>query len=52
MNAKLAFSLRMAEIIGEISDGTIKYDSEIVLKLQFLSEKLSEHKGKKVYARK
>lgn len=46
---KLAFSSRMAEIIDEISDGTIKYDSEIVLKLQFLSEKLSEHKGKKVY---
>ena len=46
---KLAFSSRMAEIIDEISDGTIEYDSEIVLKLQFLSEKLSEHKGKKVY---
>ena len=46
---KLAFSSHMEEIIEEISDGTIKYDSEIVLKLQFLSEKLSEHKGKKVY---
>ena len=46
---KLAFSSRMAEIIDEISDGTIKYDSEIVSKLQMLSEKLSEHKGKKVY---
>ncbi len=46
---KLAFSSRMAEIIDEISDGTIKYNSEIVLKLEFLSEKLSEHKGKKVY---
>ena len=46
---KLAFSSRMAEIIDEISDGRIEYDSEIVLKLQFLSEKLSEHKGKKVY---
>ena len=46
---KLAFSSRMEEIIEEISGGTIKYDSEIVLKLQFLSEKLSEHKGKKVY---
>lgn len=46
---KLAFSSHMEEIIEEISGGTIKYDSEIVLKLQFLSEKLSEHKGKKVY---
>ena len=46
---KLAFSSRMEEIIEEISGGTIEYDSEIVLKLQFLSEKLSEHKGKKVY---
>ena len=46
---KLAFGSRMEEIIEEISGGTIEYDSEIVLKLQFLSEKLSEHKGKKVY---
>ncbi len=46
---KLAYSSRMAEIIDEISDGTIKCDSEIVSKLQMLSEKLSEHKGKKVY---
>ena len=46
---KHAFSSRMEEIIEEISGGTIEYDSEIVLKLQFLSEKLSEHKGKKVY---
>ena len=46
---KLTFSSRMEEIIEEISGGTIEYDSEIVLKLQFLSEKLSEHKGKKVY---
>ena len=46
---KAVFSSRMAEILDEIRDGSIEYAAEIVLKLQLLSKRLSEHKGKKVY---
>ena len=48
-NIKAEFRLRMAEIIEDIQDGSISGGSEIVMKLQNLCRKLSDHKGKKVY---
>ena len=48
-NIKSEFRLRMAEIIESVQDGSVSGDSEMVMKLQNLCQKLSEHKGKKVY---
>ena len=48
-NIKSEFRLRMAEIIESVQDGSVSGNSEMVMKLQNLCRKLSEHKGKKVY---
>ena len=40
---------RIKELASEIENGNHTFSPELMLKLQFLSEKLQKHKGKKVY---
>ena len=48
-NIKASFRSRMDKLMSEIGNMSIEYDSEIALKFQILSQKISKHKGKKVY---
>ena len=48
-NIKASFRSRMDKLMSEIRDMSIEYDSEIALKFQILSKKISKYKGKKVY---
>ncbi len=46
---KVQFRSRMAEILSEIKRGSYEVTPELVQKFSLLNEKLSNHKGKKVY---
>ena len=46
---KVKFKERIRELISEIKFGEHKFSPELISKMQLLSERLENHKGKKVY---
>ncbi len=46
---KVQFRTRMADIVKNIQNGSYEITPELVMKFSLLNEKLSNHKGKKVY---
>ena len=48
-NIKASFRSRIDKLMSEIGNMSIDYNSEIALKFQMLSQRISKHKGKKVY---
>ena len=46
---KLKFKERIHELVSEIKSGEHKFTPELISKMQLLSERLENHKGKKVY---
>ena len=46
---KLKFKERIRELVSEIKSGEHKFTPELISKMQLLSERLENHKGKKVY---
>ena len=48
-NIKIQFRERLEEILSEMKASSIDEDGELAVKFQALSQKLAQHKGKKVY---
>ena len=46
---KAKFKERIRELVSEIKSGEHKFTPELISKMQLLSERLENHKGKKVY---
>ena len=46
---KASFRSRIDKLMSEIGNMSIDYNSEIALKFQMLSQRISKHKGKKIY---
>ena len=46
---KAKFKVRIRELVSEIKSGEHKFTPELISKMQLLSERLENHKGKKVY---